>query len=218
MIPTWKSEWPSWLLLAAMFALLAFSWSSAPERIPVHWNLRGDIDRYGTRFEGLALMPLVAVALYFLFRFLPSIDPRKSNYDAFRTAYDVIRHGTLALMAILYGLTIAILRGVAVDMALAVSLLVGSFFVVIGALFPSVRPNWFFGFRTPWTLSSDVAWARAQRVAGWTFMAAGVAIAVAGWLRTTASVIVVVSITLLGLAVATWVSYVAWRDDPARTR
>ena len=44
---TWKSELPSLVCLALMFVLVALTWSSAPDSIPVHWNLRGDIDRYG---------------------------------------------------------------------------------------------------------------------------------------------------------------------------
>lgn len=113
---TWKTELPSWLFLAVMFVLLAVSWSSSPARIPVHWNLDGSVDRYGSRLEGLALLPILAAVLYLLFRFLPVIDPRRANYDAFRTAYDVIRHGTLAIMAILYALSIAILRGASVGL------------------------------------------------------------------------------------------------------
>ncbi|HET9951620.1 MAG TPA: SdpI family protein [Candidatus Eisenbacteria bacterium] len=213
---TLKSELPAIVCFAAMAAMLALAWPSAPERIPVHWNLRGDIDRYGTRFEGLALVPIIGVAIYLIFRFLPLADPRRANYARFATAYDVTRHGALVLMAVIQGLTIAIVRGADVDMALAISSLVGVFFVVVGALMPTLRPNWFFGIRTPWTLSSDLAWTRAHRVAGRVFVAAGLAIAAAGWIRTAASLVVVVAILVVGLLGATWVSYVTWRDDPSR--
>lgn len=216
MTPTWKSELPSWLFIAVMFALLAFSWSWSPAKIPVHWNLQGDVDRYGSRFEGLVIIPLVSVLLYVFFRFLPSIDPRRGNYAAFQTAYNVIRHGALAFMAIIYALTIAILRGAPVDMALAVSTLTAVFFILVGALMPTLRPNWFFGFRTPWALSSEVAWVRAQRVAGWTMIVTGVGMAIAGWLRTPAFIAAVVAVLLVGMGVAAWVSYAAWRDDPDR--
>jgi len=213
---TMKSELPSILCIAAMAGMLVFAWPTAPESIPVHWNLQGEIDRYGTRFEGLALMPILGVAMYLILRFLPLADPRRANYAGFATAYNVIRHGTLVLLAVIQGLTIAIVRGAAVDMALAISSLVGFFFVVIGALMPTLRPNWFFGIRTPWTLSSDLAWTRAHRIAGWVFIAAGLAIAAAGWIRTTASIVVVLTILGVGLLASVWVSYVTWRDDPKR--
>ena len=213
---TLKSELPAILCFAAMVGMAAYAWPSAPDHIPVHWNVHGEIDRYGSRFEGLALMPLVGLFVYLVLRFLPLADPRRANYADFATAYDVIRHGALVILAVIEGVTIAIVRGAAVDMALVLATLVGAFFVVVGALMPTIRPNWFFGLRTPWTLSSDLAWARALRVAGWVFIAAGLAIALAGWLRTAAALIAVAAIVVAGLLAATWVSYVAWRDDPKR--
>jgi len=57
----WQSELPMWLLLAAMFVLAALTWPGAPERIPVHWNLHMQVDRYGGRFEGLLGLPRVFV-------------------------------------------------------------------------------------------------------------------------------------------------------------
>ena len=213
---TLKSELPSLLCLAAMAAMAAYAWPSSPERIPVHWNLRGEIDGYGSRFEGLALMPLLGLFVYFVMRFLPLADPRRANYADFATAYDVIRHGALVILAVIEGLTIAIVRGAGIDMALVIPMMVGLFFVVVGALMPTIRPNWFFGFRTPWTLSSDLAWTRAHRVAGRVFVATGLAIAAAGWIRTVASLVAVGTILAAGLLAAAWVSYTAWRDDPNR--
>jgi len=35
---TWWTEGPQWLVLLAMFALAGWTWSTAPERVPVHWN------------------------------------------------------------------------------------------------------------------------------------------------------------------------------------
>ena len=52
--------------------------------------------------------------------------------------------------------------------------LVGALFVVIGNVMPRMRPNWWFGVRTPWTLSNDRVWARTHRLAGFSMTAAGV--------------------------------------------
>ena len=37
---------------------------------------------------------------------------------------------------------------------------------VLGNALPALRPNWFFGIRTPWTLRDDRVWDRTHRVAG----------------------------------------------------
>ena len=55
MKPDWRGDWPLWLLLLALFGLAAAQWSTAPDRIPIHWGLDGRVDGYGGKFEGLLL-------------------------------------------------------------------------------------------------------------------------------------------------------------------
>ena len=57
----WRLELGMLLVIAAMFAAAAAVWPSAPDAIPVHWNVSGEVDRYGGRFEGLLLLPLAAL-------------------------------------------------------------------------------------------------------------------------------------------------------------
>src|SRR5207247_1788045 len=54
-------ELAGWRRPAAMVGLAALTWPGAPERIPVHWNLHMQVDRYGGRFEGLLGLPRVFV-------------------------------------------------------------------------------------------------------------------------------------------------------------
>ena len=53
---TRKTEWPNWALILAMFIMAAVSWTAAPDSIPVHWNIYGQVDRYGSKVEGLSLI------------------------------------------------------------------------------------------------------------------------------------------------------------------
>ena len=170
-----KSELPHWLILAAMFGLAAITWPSAPDQIPVHWNAAGQVDRYGTRPEGLLLLPVVALAIYGLLRLLPMIDPKRANYASFASAYNVLRLAVLALLAAVYGLIHLWLRGIQIDVGTVVPLLLGLLFLVLGAVLPRIRPNWLVGIRTPWTLTSEVAWTRTHRVGSWLFALFGVA-------------------------------------------
>ena len=63
MIWSWKRVTPQLLILVAMFVTSALRWPTAPERMLLHWNLAGEVDRYGGKLEGLFLLPLIAAAL-----------------------------------------------------------------------------------------------------------------------------------------------------------
>jgi uncharacterized membrane protein len=201
------------MLLMGMFVVAAISWTRVPERIPVHWGIDGSADRYGGRVEGVLLLPLIAAGLYLLLRFLPRFDPRRANYALGDGVYDLIRFAMLVLLAVLYAVTIFIAMGYALDMTRIVSLLVGGLFVVIGSVLGKLRPTWFVGIRTPWTLSSARSWGKTHRLGGWVFLIAGLLMALSGLLRQPILLFVVIGalcLALLGLVVY---SYLLWRED-----
>ncbi|HXK95996.1 MAG TPA: DUF1648 domain-containing protein, partial [bacterium] len=59
--------------LVFMLILSVYGWIQVgPEqKIPVHWGIDGQPDRYGSKFEGLLSIPLVSVFLLALFLVIP---------------------------------------------------------------------------------------------------------------------------------------------------
>ncbi len=169
----WRREWPQWVLIAAMFIGAALTWNNAPSSIPIHWDAAGNVDDYGGKFEGLLLEPTIAALMYIAMIALPWIDPRRANYAKFSTAYDTIRVSVIALSAAVYGVTQLSIHGFNVSVGVIVPLSAGVAMIAIGNVMPKLRPNWFVGIKTPWTLSSKTAWDRTHRLGGWLFVAAG---------------------------------------------
>jgi uncharacterized membrane protein len=214
---TWRTEWSHWLLLAAMFVLAAATWGAAPDRIPVHWNIAGQVDRWGGKLEGLLAIPLLALAIYALMIVLPRFDPGRANYDAFAGPYATLRLGILVVMAAIYALILLWVRGVPVSIRVFVPLIVGALFVVVGNLLGKIRPNWFVGIRTPWTLSSKLAWNQTHRAGGWLFIVMGVLMMACAVLRSAWAVGVMIGVSVLGLAGLLVYSYRVWLRDPDKT-
>ena len=48
-------------ILMGVFSL--YAWFQIPEgtQIPIHWNMEGEIDSYGSKTWGLALIPILAI-------------------------------------------------------------------------------------------------------------------------------------------------------------
>ncbi len=210
----WKIEVPQWLILAAMFVAAAIAWPHAPSRIPVHWNINGQVDRYGGRFEGLLLMPLVALGFYVLMLVLPRIDPGRANYARFRGTYNAIRIAVLAMFAVFDVLVQKAALAGPVNVGRIAPLAIGAVMLFLGAVLGKIRPNWFVGIRTPWTLSSKMSWVRTHRAGGWLFIAIGIATIVASFVSARVSFWVLIGGTIaatLGLVIY---SYLVWRRDP----
>ena len=212
----WRIELALLALIALMFAAAIIVWPAAPADIPVHWNASGDVDRYGGKVEGLLGIPLLASAIYLLMRYLPRVDPLRANYARFGGAYTAIRAGILLLMAGIYAVVIAWVVKRPVDVSLVVPVAVGALFVLVGSVLGQVKPNWFVGIRTPWTLSSSESWVRTHRLGGRVFIALGVLFAVTGLFKLGSFGYVVIGAALAAVAALVVYSYVVWRSDPAK--
>jgi uncharacterized membrane protein len=92
--------------------------------------------------------------------------------------------------------------------------LIGALYLVIGNVMPRTRFNWWFGVRTPWTLSSDRVWTRTHRLAGYSMTGAGlVMLLVAIALPAELGIPVAVAASIAAVAAPAVYSYLTWRRE-----
>jgi uncharacterized membrane protein len=212
--------WWSLLLVTIMVGFSLWGHIRIPPgtEIPVHFDATGAPDRYGTRFEALWLMPLVAVAVATLFAALPKIEPRRTHLLQSHKAFLAIWLVTLTVLAGIHGAAVVAAAGEPVDMMMTVAGLVGLMFIVIGNYMGKLRSNYLMGVRTPWTLTSELAWNKTHRLVGRLFVALGTAMIVLGFFdRPRVMVWLVIGGTIGIFLVALVYSYVIWRSDPDKT-
>ncbi len=211
-----RREAPHWLVLGAMFVATAVAWSRVTPPIPTHWNIRGEVDGTGGRVEALLFVPLLATGLYALLLVLPRFDPGRANYASFSGPYALMRITLTAMMGAMHALLLATALGYPVDAGRWIPLGVGVLLVVFGNITGKVRPNYFVGIKTPWTLASARSWEKTHRVGGRLFVAAGIGLAIAALVRQPWLFAVVGIGGGGGLVALIAYSYIVWRDDPDR--
>lgn len=199
-----------------MIATSLWGWFTLPETVPVHWNAQGEIDRYGSKLEGVGIMPVVAVGMYLLFLALPRIDPWRDNYQRFAGAYSVLRVGLLAFFAFLDVLIVGSTAGLAIDVPMAIGVAMALVFILLGSVLSRVKPNFFVGIRTPWTLASPRSWALAHQWGGWIFIVGGVVVGAAIITRSAIAIVGAIVLLMTALIILVVFSYLWWRDDPDR--
>jgi len=211
---SWRTELPQLILITGMFILAVSTWGYLPNQLPVHWNGAGQIDGYGSKARGLFLVPFLSLGQYLLLLLLPRIDPGRANYARFAGAYSVIRISIAAALAGTYMATILLYLGRQINVTTVAMLFAGGLLIVLGELMAKIRPNWFVGIRTPWTLSSKAAWTKTHRLGGWLFIATGVCLMAIGWVHTKWAPWVILG-AVTGTMVWTFsYSYLVWRSDP----
>ena len=72
-----KKEIPFLAIALIPFTYLIYIWNRLPEKVPMHWNGAGEIDRYGDKKELLVTLFMLVGITYFVFLIIPSIDPKQ---------------------------------------------------------------------------------------------------------------------------------------------
>ncbi len=148
----------------AVFAALVYA--RLPERVPIHWNIEGEPDGWGSRATFLWMGPgLIAFGLLLALA-LPYLSPARFKIDPFRETFHILMLFVLMLFGYIHAFTsvAAMNPGERLGNWLVVGIFV--FLSLIGNLLGRVKPNFYVGIRTPWTLADEEVWRRTHRLGG----------------------------------------------------
>lgn len=199
-----KKESPLWAIIVLPLIYLAYIWKQLPDQVPVHWNINGEVDRYGSSSE-LILMALLPLFVYLTFLIIPKIDPKKKLYKM----GNKFQHLKIWFMIIMSMLSLYILYS-AMHQSLVIHnymlLIIGFLFIMLGNYFKTIQPNYFIGIRTPWTLENETVWKETHRLAGKIWFVGGILIVLAS-LILSKQLITYVFITTLVIMIAIPILY-----------
>ena len=72
-----KKELPLIGIVLLPFVYLAYIWNQLPAQVPMHYNIEGEIDRYGNKSELILIPIMTSLLIYLIFLAVPYIDPKK---------------------------------------------------------------------------------------------------------------------------------------------
>lgn len=158
------------ILTQALIALiptvyLLSIWNNLPESIPTHYDLNFVADNFGTKLEmfGIILfMYIIAIGTSLLVLNLNKFDP-KQRYTGNNSLLIKISWATIIFISLIAGLIVYQTEHYTQGNAGGLSpkymiALITLLFVVLGNLMNNIKPNYFVGIRTPWTLNDEENW------------------------------------------------------------
>lgn len=166
------------ILLPLLYA--GSMYSSLPDTIPIHFNLSGEADGYGNKnsiWMITLLMAAVSAGVYLLLKNLHRFDPKKTAGQSPELYHKI----AIALVIFICAITMVIVyaslnRSININHLLLP--LLGLLFMVLGNYMHSVKPNYFVGFRIPWTLENEENWRKTHQLAGKLWVAGGLLITI----------------------------------------
>ncbi len=166
------------VVLIALIPLLyaGYIYPTLPETIPLHFNWEGKPDRFDHKSElwfPVILLSVVSIFVYLLVSNLSRIDPKKTAGQSPELYKKIAIVITVFLCAINLIIVHSAVSG-SVQFSKLMLPLMGLFFSVLGNYMHSIKPNYFVGFRTPWTLENEDNWRKTHQLVGKLWVPGGI--------------------------------------------
>jgi uncharacterized membrane protein len=156
------------------------TYTALPETVALHFDINGNPNRYGNKSELIwaqIILSITTIGIYFLLRYLPTIDPKKNvSYSA-----DTLKKLSIILVVFLSALQLVVINSAVTGSFKLTKFflpIVGLFFALLGNLMHNMKPNYFFGIRTPWTLEDENNWRATHQLAGKLWFVGGIIITI----------------------------------------
>jgi len=172
---TLKKELPLIGIVLAPFVYLAIIWNTLPEKVPTHWNYKGEADKWGDKYSLIALLFLLPVLTYILMLVIPKIDPKK-KIQLMGGKYYQLKFILVLFMSTLAFIILHISVSQSTSSPNLIFIPIGVLFIALGNYFKVIQPNYFIGIKTPWTLENKEVWKSTHSLAGKLWIAGGLII------------------------------------------
>jgi len=151
------------IIVGLTFLTGLYFYNLVPDMMASHWDFRGNVNGYMSKFWGLFLMPIISFVIFLLLVFIPKLDPLKANVDKFRKYFEGFIMLILIFLFYIYVITLLWNLDYKFDMTRLMIPAIAILLYYSGVMMAHSKRNWFIGIRTPWTLSSDVVWDKTHK-------------------------------------------------------
>ena len=174
-----KSNIYNLILTIIAFLIPIILYSKLPYAIPCQFSMStGTVTNYMNKPIGAFFLPLIMALIWIGMLYLPKIDPRKSHYAKFARSYGLILCLILTFFFVLQIVIILVSLGFNVPVNTIIPFALGILIIVIGNYMPKSKSNFFYGIKTPWTLSSETSWKKTHKLGRILFILTGLLICI----------------------------------------
>mgnify|MGYP000043454165 CR=1 FL=1 len=198
-----------YVLAALPLVVTLFAFNKLPDRIPMHWDVNGNVNGYGDKIPFAFILPLIPLVTPAFMSLMAKMDPQRANYTVFRGSYYIMQLLLVLIFVSLNFITISVALGYEiVKVDTFVKLIIGLLITVIGNLMPKFKHNYFVGIKTPWTLASEEVWFKTHRIGGMLWFFGGILMMALAFVPGRISAVLYIAIVLATSLVSLIYSYI----------
>ena len=204
--------------------------SIMPDTVPVHFDIHGVADRWGSKYEMLVMPGCMLAMLAFWLGIDASYKKKiETSFDEKEVAEAKSNLKVMQITSIITSLMFAVINGLTlyasysqlegssvkeIDVLKMLSIVMGIFFIILGNFMPKAKNNPNLGFRLTWTRFNDNTWRKSNLIGGIAMIIQGVIMVLGGILfnGTVAMIIMLVTLVIVLPAISIY-AYVVYANE-----
>lgn len=204
--------------------------SIMPDTVPVHFDIHGVADRWGSKYEMLVMPGCMLAMLAFWLGVDASYKKKiETSFDEKEIAEAKSNLKVIKITSIITSLMFAVINGLTlyasysqlegssvkeIDILKMLSIVMGIFFIILGNFMPKAKNNPNLGFRLTWTRFNDKTWRKSNLIGGIAMIIQGVIMVLGGILfnGTVAMIIMLVTLVIVLPAISIY-AYVVYANE-----
>ena len=166
-------------LVVIGFVIVGLFFSMAPDQIPVHYDINGQIDRWGSKYEFI-LLPIINLLFGGFMAWLARREQKQG-----REMNEQVVAGMTVCVLVFFNLLWLFFMWKAIDVdnfdsglgelsTKAFMILIFASFIPLGNSMPKAQRNSIYGLRTKWSMANDRCWQKSQRFGGYVLVISGI--------------------------------------------
>ena len=202
-----------------------------PDTIPVHFDINGVVDRWGSKYEMLVLPVVMFLSIFMFDKIMKDYLKKADSGDDEKQKAELLSNIKVIkisvwIMLILFAVINAFLLYTScsqvypeknlpsLDITKAVTITMGITFIVMGNYIPKTRRNRSIGFRFPWTLYNDTTWNKSNRFSSHVMIIAGsISIIAALFVKKFISTLIMIGSLLISIIIIMIYAYIIYRKE-----
>ncbi len=164
------------LVVIAPIGYFTIIWKSLPDIVPTHFDAQGNPDNYGSKYFTAITVGLLTIGIYAFLKIIPMLDP-KLNLGKSKIKYFNIRLICALFFTMIGFIIINSVKHKETSTTLIFTL-IALLIAALGNYYYSLKPNYFLGFRNPWTLENESLWRKIHYMISRLWLFTGLVLAI----------------------------------------
>ena len=179
-----------WAISILSFVLTAIVLQFMPDSVPMHYDLAGNADRWGSKYENFLFPVVILLQSLHWHLFIAHFEKKAAKASAEKERAEALSNAkVLKIVGISMAAMFTVMQGFIlysayvevsvnsaqayVDIGKVSCILMGVMLIILGNYLPKTKKNHIAGLRVSWSMYNDINWRKSNRFGGTAMIIAG---------------------------------------------